>query len=112
MPKIIVDPAKLLSLVGSSPPTAETALQIFQRVTDAPSSLHAQGWSADEIFWCRYFYLRLYASLQSIAGSSDAGLEQLTFKLLELPEPRCDPDWQLLEPIDALAKDTAAAWVC
>ena len=110
MPQTFANQTKLLSLVAALPHTADTALHAFQTVTETQSSFLAEGWTAEEIFWCRYFYIRLYANLKSVSDGQDAGLEQTIFQVIESPLPKCEPDWRLLESMDLFAHRIASEW--
>jgi hypothetical protein len=94
-----------------APQNAEAVLGAFNRLTDDAAKYLNEGWSAEEIFWSRYYWIRLYSNIMSATAGYDAGLEQSVFKVLEHPAPICAPDWQHGEEVDDLAQKEAKRWI-
>jgi hypothetical protein len=82
-----VDPAAL------SDPVAGPALRAFLILTQYAEWFMQQGWSADSVFWSRYYWFKRFALLRKRAVGFDAGIEQQAFQILEHPFPNCEPDW-------------------
>ncbi len=62
-----------------------------------------------ESFYNRYFWFKRFAALQQKRNGPDAALEQQVFKLLEEVERLdVDPDWALIERLDAEAANVPA----
>lgn len=81
----------------------DALLDAFNKLTESSQRFLDQGWTPEEVFWSRYFWIRAYAVSRQAATGPDAGLEQFVFKVLESPSPACAPDWGQLEAIDRLA---------
>jgi NAD(P)-dependent dehydrogenase (short-subunit alcohol dehydrogenase family) len=80
---------------AAAPESSEDALDRCLRVFDVLSP-HARrytelGWSAEDVFWSRYFWLRFLGVISESFRGADAGLEQQVFQLLEHPDPACYP---------------------
>jgi hypothetical protein len=90
--------------------SADTALGNFLLLTDSSLNFADRGWTAEQVFWSRYFWFRLYAAIVTANGRGDPGLEQQVFQVLESPSPACTPDWHELERIDAMALEQAHCW--
>ena len=90
--------------------TNQVALAAFEKLTKKQADFLNSGWSAEEIFWSRYFWIKVYANIRTKSSGPDAGLDQFIFKLLEDPAPKCEPDWNVLEKIEQLAKQEALHW--
>jgi hypothetical protein len=78
-----------------------------------PDLLAGEGFTAEGVFWSRYYWLRRYALVRAGTAGYDAGLEQQVLRVLEYPHPACTPDWADLEAVDAAAGRDAAtelAW--
>jgi len=97
--RIIRDPL----LIADRSVSAESALEVFNVLTEVPERFIEEGWSKEEVFWSRYFWVRVHANLVIAKEGPDAGLEQFAFKVLEHPWPQCDPDWSHAKLVDSLA---------
>ena len=86
------------------PLSARTALEAFNRLTECANDFLDGGWSAEEVFWSRYFWIRTYANFAHSTTGPEAGLEQFIFKLLEQPSPDCEPDWAWMERVTDLSR--------
>ncbi len=84
----------------------DQALQAFQQLSEEADSLLIQGWTAEEIFWSRYFWFGVFVRKTNNQKGFDAGLEQQLLHLLETPFPDCSLDWSVLESIDARISET------
>lgn len=95
---------------SSAAEAAQRALNVFSRLSAVPDEFMGSGWTAEDVFWSRYFWFRVHSLLTMRLRGNDAGLKQQGFKILEHPEPTCEPDWTRLEEVEALA--TALAKRC
>ena len=87
-----------------SPITGDIALDAFHQISRSALLFVEQGWSAEEVFWSRYFWFTVFAILSARSNGDDAGIEQQQFQILESPFPLCSPDWSQLEVIHALVE--------
>ncbi len=83
-----------------SDPTAAAALYVFLTLTQSAELFVSKGWSAETIFWSRYYWFRRFTTIQRAKVGFDAGLEQQATQLLEHPFPPCEPDWTRLESLE------------
>jgi len=83
---------------------ARSALQAFETLTESPDQFIRRGWSSEDVFWSRYFWIQVHALLRAVDSGPDAGLDQTVFKVLEHPFPECDPDWIRAESVDEMAR--------
>lgn len=81
-------------------PKLQPSLRIFLTLTEFAEKFLEAGWSAESIFWSRYYWFRRFVVRQAEARGSDSGLEQQAFKILEQPFPACSPDWSVLESVE------------
>jgi hypothetical protein len=90
-------------------PVSGRALRSYLMLTETPVLIAGLGLSAEDVFWSRYYWLLRYARLREATVGRDAGLEQQVSQILEHPDPPCDPDWSVLEAVEARAERDAAA---
>ena len=85
------------------------AVAAFEDLTAKAQELIAGGWTAEEVFWSRYFWFSAVVRSSEELGGYDAGLQQQAFQLLEVPTPYCEPDLQHLAVIESAAKEALNA---
>ena len=83
-------------------------LRYYILLTDAPGIFVAEGFSAEQIFYSRYYWFCRYSAVSQAIAGKDAGLDQQGFMILERPYPECSPDLSVVESIQAQAKQDAA----
>ena len=83
--------------------SAASALRMFLTLSQQPESFIAAGWSAESVFWSRYYWFRRFANIQSAKTGADPGLDQQALQILEYPFPPCSPDWSQLEAVNMKA---------
>lgn len=84
-------------------------LRFYILLTEAPELFANEGFSAEQVFYSRYYWYCRYSKVRQAISGFDAGLEQKEFKILEHPYPVCTPDWSVVERIQALALHDASA---
>jgi hypothetical protein len=82
---------------------AAPALRIFLTLSQSSEMLLVAGYSAESVFWSRYYWFRRFANIRTARAGMDSGLEQQAFQILESPFPPCNPDWSQLEDLNARA---------
>jgi hypothetical protein len=90
-------------------PIAGQLLKFYLLLTEAPQLLADEGLLPDQFFWSRHYWFCRYVKVRQAVGGPDAGLEQQAHQILEHPHPACAPDWKLLEEVESLASQHAAA---
>jgi hypothetical protein len=90
-------------------PVTGRCLKFYLLLTHLLELLDDPPLSPEQVFWNRYYWLARYMQLRLALHGPDAGLEQQLAQVLEYPYPPCDPDWSLLEPVEAAAERDAAA---
>jgi hypothetical protein len=90
-------------------PVAGPSLMAYLILTDQPEVARSLGLQAEEVFASRYYWLRRFIVLREANVGPNAGLHQQAMQLLEHPEPKCTPDWALLEAVEDAAEQDAAA---
>src|SRR4051794_28402797 len=93
------------------PLSARAALGAFNRLSECANDFLDAGWSGEEVFWSRYFWIRTYANFMCSTTGTEAGLERFIFKLLEQPSPDCEPDWAWMERVTDLSWNEAERWL-
>jgi hypothetical protein len=83
-------------------PLAGQALKFYLLLTEMPELLAAHTFSAERLFWSRYYWFLRYVHLRQ--ADPDAGLEQQAMQILEHPHPACAPDWSVQEKVEAAAR--------
>jgi hypothetical protein len=118
MPPSLITDTDIVSQLGGSPslegihqaalsePRSRHALCAFLTLTQSPQRFVQAGWSAESIFWSRYFWFRRFLAIRGSVIGADAGLEQQEFKILENPFPPCAPDWSMLSEVQREADAT------
>ena len=84
-------------------------LRFYIMLTEAPESFTAEGFSAEQIFYSRYYWFCRYSRVKQAIAGADMSLEQQGFKMLEHPYPKCKPDWSAVERSKLLAEQDALA---
>lgn len=92
------------------PLSAKAALDAFNRLSEFADDFVDGGWSPEQVFWSRYFWIRTYANIVQSPTGRDARLEQFIFKLLEQPFPHCEPDWAWIERVGYLSSHEVERW--
>lgn len=92
-----IDPSAL------NDPKSQPLLLIFLALTEFAEEFLEAGWSAESIFWSRYFWFRRFAVRRAESRGSDSGVEQQLLNILEQPFPVCSPDWSVLEAVEQQA---------
>lgn len=62
------------------------------------------GYSAEEIFWSRYFWFARAAQLESAGVVESGALGEHTFDILAHPFPECEVDWNSGRDVDAMLR--------
>lgn len=94
----------------SLPLARERAGAMFDRITESIQDLVASGWSAEEVFWSRYFWFSAVVASSHALDGYDAGLQQQAFQILEAPFPDCEPDLARLPIVDLAAKEALSVF--
>jgi hypothetical protein len=88
---------------------AQGAARAYLLLTEFPDQVLKHGYSAEEVFWSRWYWIQRCVKLHSAFGHCEAGLEQQAFKVLESYEYHQfeAPDWESrAEALDArVARD-------
>lgn len=93
------------------PLSARTALEAFNRLTECANDFLDGGWSAEEVFWSRYFWISTYANFVRSTTGPDADLERFIQRLLERPSPACEPDWAWVDVVVDMARCETERWL-
>ena len=93
------------------PLSAEAALDAFNKLSEGANDFVDAGWSAEEVFWSRYFWICTYANFVRSTAGPDADLERFIRGLLERPSPFCEPDWAWVDIVVDMARRETERWV-
>lgn len=77
-----------------------SALHAFLTLTQFAEHFLRNGWSAESLFWSRYYWFRCFVARQAKSHGKNTGLEQQAIEILEHPYPACSPDWSELEAVE------------
>ena len=103
----IIDPANVNVVAPTSKPVVPwladkeelRLLHFYQTLTDDTDAFLAAGFTAEEIFWSRFYWFERLRLLHQKNGGFDTGIDQQAFQILENPFPPCEPDWANLESV-------------
>ncbi len=93
------------------PLSAQSSLEAFNRLSEWANDFVDGGWSAEEVFWSRYFWICTYANFVRARTGPEAALEQFLFRFLERPSPYCEPDWAWADRIVEMSRCETARWL-
>jgi hypothetical protein len=91
--------------------SVRVALDAFNSLSECGNHLVESGWSAEEVFWSRYFWISTYSHFTHSTAGPEPGLEQFIHKLLDQPSPYCEPDWACVERVVDLSRCETARWL-
>ena len=86
------------------PLSAKATVGAVSRCSDCAANFLDRDWSAEDVFWSRYFWICTYPDFVQSTTSSQVRLEQFMFKLLEQLSPDCESDWPWVERLVELSR--------
>ncbi len=93
------------------PLSAKGALDAFNKLSERANDFVDGGWSAEEVFWSRYFWICTYANFVRSTAGPDADLERFIHRLLERPSPSCEPDWSWVDIVVDMSRCETERWL-
>jgi hypothetical protein len=61
----------------------QNAMRAYVLLTKFPAAVLQHSYSAEEVFWSRWYWIQRCVKLRNALGKNDAGLEQEAFKVIE-----------------------------